>query len=85
MQITNQESFKSKRFLTASALSGNRLVTFGGCHSEYEHVNDLDMFDLSEFVASNCQNMQVKCIKLNKLDKISQSPSSRWGHSASVF
>lgn len=52
MQIINQENFKSKRFLTASPIKGNRLVTFGGCHSEYEHMNDLDMFDLSDFINS---------------------------------
>jgi len=52
LELSDKENFKAKRFLSATAISGNRLVTFGGCHSEYVHMNDVHIFDLSEFVAS---------------------------------
>lgn len=82
LSISNQESFKSKRFLSVSAVSGNRIITFGGCHSEYEHVNDLDMFDLTAFIESGCSNLTVMCTKLAMTGK---GPSSRWGHSSAVY
>lgn len=65
LEISNQESFRSKRFLTVSAVSNNRIVTFGGCHSEYEHLNDLDMFDLTLFVESGGRDRNLVCQKLN--------------------
>ena len=83
LSIANQESFKSKRFLTVSAISRNRIVTFGGCHSEYEHLSDLDMFDLTAFIESGCVNLTVTCCKLTCL--AGKGPSSRWGHSAAVY
>lgn len=61
LSISNQESFKSKRFLSVSAISGNRIVTFGGCHSEYEHMNDCEIFDLTTFIQSDCSNITVAC------------------------
>ena len=45
--------FSSKRFHTISTLSQNRIVSFGGCHSEYQHLNDVHIFDLGSFVESN--------------------------------
>jgi len=59
-------------------------VTFGGCHSEYEHLNDLDMFNLSAFVNSNGMDRNVHCEKLN-VGQVYNGPSSRWGHSACVY
>jgi hypothetical protein len=82
LNITNQESFKAKRFLTACSVTNNRLITFGGCHSEYEHLADLDMFDLTDFIESRHANRAIACQKLNSK---SQGPSSRWGHSAAVY
>jgi hypothetical protein len=70
--------------LTASAISKNRIVTFGGCHSEYEHLNDLDMFDLTSFIESGCQNLNIVCSKINPVS-VCRGPSSRWGHSAAVY
>ena len=31
----HQHLFQAKRFHSASTVSHNRVVTFGGCHSEY--------------------------------------------------
>ena len=45
--------FQAKRFHSASVVSQNRIVTFGGCHSEYVHLNDVNVFDFNSFVQSN--------------------------------
>jgi len=56
-------------------------VTFGGCHSEYVHLNDVNIFDLSNFVERGDSN--IMCEKVNfGTQKV---PSSRWGHTASVY
>jgi hypothetical protein len=44
-------------------------------------LNDLDLFDLTHVIESGCTELSVTCVKLN----ISGVPSSRWGHSASVY
>lgn len=65
-------------------MSNHRIVTFGGCHSEYEHLNDFDMFDLSKFVESGGHARTVLCVRLNA-GQVYSGPSSRWGHSACVY
>ena len=55
--ILNSECFKAKRFHTVSAISRNRVISFGGCHSEYVHLNDLNIFDLTDFVESSCRKV----------------------------
>ena len=40
-------------------MSKNRLVSFGGCHSEYVHLNDVNVFDLDAFIKSDGSNCQV--------------------------
>jgi hypothetical protein len=35
LEYNNPQAFHAKRFHTATAVSRNRVVTFGGCHSEY--------------------------------------------------
>ena len=78
----------SKRFHTISSLSKNRVVSFGGCHSEYVHLNDVNVFDLQAFVSSRGETCAVNCVKLDyrQMDPLSQQqvPSSRWGHAATV-
>jgi hypothetical protein len=73
------ERFHAKRFHTASAISGNRVVTFGGCHSEYVHLNEVNIFDLTNFVSKG--DVNISCIKVD----CKVGPSSRWGHTANVF
>ena len=51
LDITGAQ-FMSKRFHTVSTLSENRVVAFGGCHSEYIHLNDVNVFYLDDFVKS---------------------------------
>ena len=82
-KLENLDNFHAKRFHSASAVSGNRIVTFGGCHSEYVHLNDVNVFDLSDFVNSNGVNLRITCEKLS-FAKDAGLPSTRWGHTACV-
>jgi hypothetical protein len=49
-EVSQFENFTPKRFHSASVLADNRVVTFGGCHSEYIHMNEMHIFDLSNFL-----------------------------------
>ena len=51
-EISDVSCFQAKRFHSLSAMSDNRVVTFGGCHSEYVHLNDVNVFYLNDFVKS---------------------------------
>jgi len=53
LTILNSECFRAKRFHTVSSFSGNRVISFGGCHSEYDHLNDTNIFDLTNFVENS--------------------------------
>lgn len=53
--------FQPKRFHSASVISENRVMTFGGCHSEYFHLNDLHMFDFASFLKGE---NEVECTKI---------------------
>lgn len=81
LTFTNMEAFHAKRFHTASAVSQNRVVSFGGCHSEYIHLNDVNIFDLSGFISKG--DPHITCEKVNFGNQ--KVPSSRWGHTASVY
>ena len=83
ISIGHDQKFVSKRFHTISSLSKNRVVSFGGCHSEYVHLNDVNVFDLNEFVLSDGQDCRVSCKKLD-MRAMGPIPSSRWGHAATV-
>lgn len=56
------------------------MVTFGGCHSEYVHLNDLNIFELRDFI----ENPQTGVVTCTKVDVMRNLPSSRWGHAAVV-
>ena len=62
LSINNADCFKAKRFHTVSALSRNKIISFGGCHSEYDHLNDINIFDMSRFLENSVT--QVACSKL---------------------
>ena len=63
-------------------MSGNRVVTFGGCHSEYVHMSDVCIFDLTSFVEKG--DPAITCEKV-KFERGLLQPSSRWGHTACVY
>lgn len=39
-------SYTSKRFHTATQITETAFLTFGGCHSEYVHLNEMHLFEL---------------------------------------
>lgn len=51
-EIEGLESFSHKRFHTASTI-GTKVVTFGGCHNEYVHLNDLNIFELENWLGDH--------------------------------
>ena len=76
--------FSSKRFHTISTLSQCRIVSFGGCHSEYQHLNDVHIFDLNSFVESNGAQCAIDCSRVD-FSASAPVPSTRWGHAAAVY
>lgn len=48
--VEGGQSFTPKRFHTANTIKSSKVITFGGCHSEYVHLNDLNVFDFSSFL-----------------------------------
>ena len=78
LELHGVETFKPKRFHSASAVSKNRVITFGGCFAEYQHLNDVNIFDLDQFVKNGGP---TTCVRLTQ----PTMPDTRWGHSAAVF
>ena len=79
-EVIGSESFIPKRFHTASTLSKTKVVTFGGCHSEYVHLNDLNVFDMESFLVDSSK--PILCTKVVVSGNV---PSTRWGHAAAVM
>lgn len=49
-EIHGGHNYMAKRFHTANTILTNKVITFGGCHSEYVHLNDLNLFELERFL-----------------------------------
>lgn len=81
--VIGANEFKPKRFHTAVTLNKTQVVTFGGCHSEYSYMNDLNIFEMREFI-NNPEDGSVTCTLV-----VSPSnepvPAARWGHAAASF
>lgn len=62
-EINFKDPFTPKRFHTVSALNETQVITFGGCHSEYVHMNEMHVFDLADFFTnpSEIEN-RVECV-----------------------
>jgi len=45
-EIQGIQNFMPKRFHTANTIQQTKVVTFGGCHSEYIHLNELNIFEM---------------------------------------
>ena len=73
--INGGHNFSPKRFHTATTIDTSKIITFGGCFSEYLHVNDLNLFDLKDFWTIR----QITCTKIDVRDN---APETRWGHTA---
>jgi hypothetical protein len=81
-EVEGFDSYTPKRFHTVSTITDTQIITFGGCHSEYVHMNELHVFELSQFFEdpSNIENM-IKCTKITTKEGV---PSTRWGHAAAA-
>lgn len=78
--VEGLDSFVPKRFHSANCIKQTQVVTFGGCHSEYVHLNDLNIFELKDFI----NNPETGIVTCTKVIAIKNLPSSRWGHAAVV-
>jgi hypothetical protein len=52
--------FIPKRFHSANTIQETKILTFGGCHSEYMHLNDLNLFDLTDFEKTGV----ITCVRI---------------------
>lgn len=81
-EISFFDSYTPKRFHSVSALNDHQVVTFGGCHSEYVHMNEMHVFDLADFLAAPADlGTRVVCKRLI----CAGGPSTRWGHAAASY
>lgn len=82
-EVEQFENFTAKRFHSATALNETQVVTFGGCHSEYIHMNEMHIFELSHFLQSPTdKEVRIICTRVNVELGV---PSTRWGHSAAAY
>lgn len=80
--VLGANNFKPKRFHTAVTLNKTQVVTFGGCHSEYQYMNDLNVFEMKDFI-QNPSQATVQCTLV--ISPANQPvPAARWGHAAAV-
>lgn len=64
-EINYQDSYTPKRFHSANAISANQIVTFGGCHSEYVHLNEMHLFEMAQFLANpEGEGPLITCTKI---------------------
>lgn len=82
--IEGFSTYTAKRFHTASTISESKIVTFGGCHSEYVHMNEMHIFDLTDYL-KYYQSIPSTPINCNKVNVTEGVPSTRWGHSAATY
>lgn len=82
-EINFQDHFTPKRFHTLSSISDSEVVTFGGCYSEYVHLNEMHIFNLASFFEDPLNaEVRVQCRAVKPL--IGKAPSTRWGHAAAT-
>ena len=79
-EVQGIDTYTPKRFHTVTTVSDSKIITFGGCHSEYVHMNELHIFDMSSFFEDPTDiNKMIACTKVNTTEGV---PSTRWGHSS---
>ena len=49
-EIDFKDYYTPKRFHTISTINDHQVVSFGGCHSEYLHLNEMHIFELDSFL-----------------------------------
>ena len=67
-------------------IQDTKVITFGGCHSEYVHINDLNIFEMENFLKEPAplNGAVEKTPIICTLVKRDLCPSTRWGHASSV-
>jgi hypothetical protein len=73
--------YTAKRFHSASTISDTQVVTFGGCHSEYVHLNELHLFDMKNYLEMGYEH-PVTCTEIKVAEGV---PSTRWGHASTTY
>ena len=82
-EINFVDHYSAKRFHSVCQINQTQVITFGGCHSEYVHMNEMHIFDLAQFLQTpNQPESRVQCKKIDVKEGV---PSTRWGHAASTF
>lgn len=82
-EINYLDHYTPKRFHTANSINETQIVTFGGCHSEYVHLNEMHLFDLTKFLQNpKAEGQLINCTRINVTEGL---PSTRWGHAASTY
>lgn len=46
-EVDFSEYFTPKRFHSVNTITPTKIVSFGGCHSEYQHMNEMHIFDMA--------------------------------------
>ena len=82
-EIDFVDYYTPKRFHTINTISDTQIVTFGGCHSEYVHMNEMHIFNLQKFLESP-QDPEAHII-VTKVNVTQGMPSTRWGHAATTY
>jgi N-acetylneuraminic acid mutarotase len=81
--VEHFDNFTPKRFHSASVIGDSKVITFGGCHSEYIHMNEVHIFDMASFIENPTDiSKTVVCNRINVSEGV---PSTRWGHAAATY
>lgn len=58
------------------------MISFGGCHSEYAHLNEMHIFQLEQFLREPWSpESKIVVTRVNVTEGL---PSTRWGHAAAT-
>lgn len=81
-EIDFKDYYTPKRFHTINAINDHQVVSFGGCHSEYVHLNEMHLFDMTHFILNpTCPESRIVVTRIATTEGV---PSTRWGHAAAT-
>jgi hypothetical protein len=81
-EIEFRDYYTPKRFHTINTISETQIISFGGCHSEYVHLNEMHIFDLSKFLLDPLD--LANQVIVTKINVTEGAPTTRWGHAAAI-
>lgn len=82
-ELEFKDFYTAKRFHTINSINNNQIVSFGGCHSEYAHLNEMHIFDMTSFL-DKPENAESR-IHVTRINITEGAPSTRWGHAATTY